>query len=92
MAILYSEGGMLINGIEPDNGTDFTLEEMYEWVNTDIVEFVTLNDGQMMIIDEEGKLKGRKINEHATRLYFERYGMRDFICGDALVCDESQVR
>jgi len=80
----------------PENET-FTLEEMYKYTNSTIVEFVYLNEGlitgeHIMIIDEEGKLNNKPINDIATH-YFRKYNKtHDFIVGDVLLCDKSEIK
>jgi hypothetical protein len=74
----------------PENDT-FTLKEMYKYTNSTIVEFVYLN-GHIMIIDEEGKLNNKPINDIATH-YFRKYNKtHDFIVGDVLLCDKSEIK
>ena len=74
----------------PENET-FTLKEMYKYTNSTIVEFVYLN-GHIMIIDEEGKLNNKPINDIATH-YFRKYNKtHDFIVGDVLICDKSEIK
>lgn len=54
----------------PKNGTDFQLDELYELLECDMIERITLDEGLIMIIDEEGKLKNDcKINVAATEGY-----------------------
>jgi len=47
------------------------------------VELVKVKDG-ILLIDEEGKLKNKPINELASKLYFDTYGDQDIIVGDAI--------
>ena len=80
----------------PENDT-FTLKEMYKYTNSTIVEFVYLNEGlitgeHIMIIDEEGKLNNKPINDIAT-YYFRKYNKtHDSIVGDVLLCDKSEIK
>ena len=46
------------------------------------VEVVQVNDG-ILIIDEEGKLKDKPVNEVASKMYADKYGDADIIVGDA---------
>jgi hypothetical protein len=57
-----------------------------------IGEVVELNNGQLMFIDEEGKLKNYPINKKATGLAHlnEAIYPHDFIVGDALLFEENQ--
>ena len=47
------------------------------------VEVVQVNDG-ILIIDEEGKLKDKPINNASSKLYADKYGDEDIIVGDAI--------
>tara|TARA_R100000900_G_scaffold51941_1_gene41535 strand:- start:13 stop:270 length:258 start_codon:yes stop_codon:yes gene_type:complete len=47
------------------------------------VEVVAVNDG-ILIIDEEGKLKDKPVNEIASKMYADKYGDADIIVGDAI--------
>ena len=59
-----------VENIQPLNGSDFTLKELYNILQCDIIQVVPLYDGTIMIIDEEGKLKNDAVpNRLATQLY-----------------------
>ena len=47
------------------------------------VEVVQVNDG-VLIIDEEGKLKDKPINNASSKLYADKHGDEDIIVGDAI--------
>ena len=47
------------------------------------VEVVQVNDG-VLIIDEEGKLKDKPVNQVASKMYADKYGDEDIIVGDAI--------
>ena len=47
------------------------------------VECVQVNDG-VLIIDEEGKLKDKPVNQVASKMYADKYGDEDIIVGDAI--------
>ena len=47
------------------------------------VEVVQVNDG-ILIIDEEGKMKNKPVNEVASKMYADKYGDADVIVGDAI--------
>lgn len=84
-----------ITEVQPKNGRDFTLEELQRIVKG-YIEVVQLpySDGQIMIINEEGKLEGLPTNDAATQLAWRHGGIdtRDYIVGDALLCDDKEVR
>ena len=48
----------------------FTCSELYELLDCNIIEYKTLSDGRLIIIDEEGKLLDNPVKNHnATALY-----------------------
>ena len=57
-----------------------------------LAEVVRLNNGEILFIDEEGKLKNYPINEQATSLahLHDAIYPHDCIVGDALLFDENQ--
>ena len=61
-----------------------TLEEAQEFVGG-WIERVQLKNGDVMLIDEEGKLKEKDINQEATHHWVESYGMNDVIVGDVIL-------
>lgn len=78
--------------VQPANGTDFTLEEMQAIVGGDI-ELVYLNDTEIMVVNEEGKIDNLDDNRAATLVFRKNYpDSDDYIVGDVLVCDNEQIR
>ena len=61
---------------------DPTLQDAQKFVGG-YVEVVKVKDG-ILIIDEEGKLKDKRVNPYASKLYFDTYGDQDIIVGDAI--------
>ena len=58
--------------IAPENGKDFKLEELTRLIDCRFIEYVTLSDGRIMILDEEGKLsEEHNVNITATLLFRE---------------------
>lgn len=76
--------------VQPANGTDFSLEEVYRLLNIERVEMVYLADGRIMLLDEEGKLTGAAFNQSASLLYGRGRIAYDTIAGDVLVCKETE--
>jgi hypothetical protein len=75
--------------VKPENGTDFSLEELQEIVGGYIETVPTYKRGEILVVNEEGKLLGLPFNREATvlaRIY------NDYIAGDALLCKEDEVR
>lgn len=78
--------------VQPKNGTDFSLKELQGYIGGHI-EIVPLTKDRLMIVDEEGKLKGLPLNIPATKIYNdESFCVTDTIVGNALVCKRSEVR
>lgn len=92
MATLYRTDGTT-EPVEPKNGKDFKLNELYKILGVDMIEVVPMPTGELMVVDEEGKYKPRVIvNKKATGL-FGKKGLfaGDFIAGNALVIAENQM-
>ena len=80
--------------IEPKNGTDFTLEELYEHLQCRLVEIITLNKDDIMVIDEEGKWTSKGVNVNATKCAQENQAIMfwDYIVGHAIICNRKMVK
>ena len=74
-----------ITNVTPKNGTDYKYEELKEFVGG-YIEIVPINDHEIMVVNEEGKLNNLPVNHIASLLY--KY---DTICSNVLVCDDSEV-
>jgi hypothetical protein len=83
---------LFVNGlrktVEPKNGKDFKLEELHDIVGG-YIECIYLPGKMLMVLDEEGKLKGKDVNQNATEM--ARLN-NDYIVGDVLVCKKSEVK
>ena len=78
--------------VQPANGRHFTLEEMQVIVGGNI-ELVYLNDTEIMVVNEEGKIDDLDYNCAATLVFKENYpDTDDYIVGDVLVCNNEQIR
>lgn len=86
MATIYKTNGEVLQ-TTPKNGKDFSLEEMQAIVGG-YIEIVYLDNGQLMIVNEEGKINGSPLNDNASMLV----GYTDLIMGDVLVCESKQVK
>ena len=90
MARLIKTSGEIIE-VSPKNGTDFSLEELQEFVGgyIEIVNILTgTPKGTIMVVNEEGKLRDLEINGVASAMV----GFRDIVVGDVLVCDNNQIK
>ena len=74
----------------PKNGKTFELTEMQEIVGG-YVEPIRLNDGRMIIVDEEGKSKDKAVNIPATNILRRDHYTTDYIVGTAIVCDADMI-
>ena len=74
----------------PKNGKTFALTEMQEIVGG-YVEPIRLNDGRMIIVDEDGKSKNKAVNIPATNILRRDHYTTDYIVGTAIVCDADMI-
>ena len=74
----------------PKNGKTFALTEMQEIIGG-YVEPIRLNDGRMIIVDEEGKSKDKAVNIPATNILRRDHYTADYIVGTAIVCDADMI-
>lgn len=91
MAKLFKIGTTQPIDVKPENGKTFTLEELYKIVDCSMVEFIYLKE-YIMIIDEEGKLNNKSVNDVATYHFRKLTEQHDYIVGNALVCDRSEIK
>ena len=70
----------------PKNGTTFELEEMQKIVGG-YIEIIRLNDGRLIIVNEEGLLHGLPVNIEATNILRRDHSTTQYIVGNAIVCD-----
>ena len=89
MAELIKHTGETVE-IEPENGLNFKLQELYKILNCKLIELAATKDGRLIVLDEEGKLENKSINAEATKLY--KYGEQDVIVGDVIICDGKQIK
>lgn len=83
-AFIYQANGEIIP-VMPKDGKFFTLKELQDIVKG-YIEIVNLQDGRLMIVNEEGKLDGLNPNPEATKLY-----SYDYIVGDVLVTPKEYI-
>ena len=74
----------------PKNGKTFELDELQDIVDG-CIEIIRLNDGRMIIVDEEGKSKNKAVNIPATNILRRDHFTTDYIVGTAIVCDSDMV-
>lgn len=85
--LVTSTGGM--KAITPMNGRHYSLQEMQSYVGG-LIE--TLKVGQkILVMDEEGKLKGKLPNRIATGWVLQE-GINDYISGDVMLIERSHIK
>lgn len=54
------------------------------------IEILTMSDGKLLLLDEEGKLKNLPFNENATKLAHEKSTIypSDYIVGNVIIVDD----
>lgn len=77
--------------VEPKNGTDFKLEELQAIVGG-YVQITYLRDDEIMVMDEEGRLKDKDLNLRASLRYRRDVNPYDSVVGDVLICKTNQVK
>ena len=77
--------------VEPKNGTDFKLEELQAIVGG-YIQIANLRDDEIMVMDDEGKLKEKDLNLQASLRYRRDVNPYDSIVGDVLICKSNQVK
>ena len=91
MATLIKETGV-IKHITPANESDFTLEELQDYVN-DNIDIITIDDKHIMVVNEDGK-HNCLINPKATivAIYNNAIYPFDYIAGDVIICKSEEVK
>lgn len=65
-----------------------TLEEAQKFVGG-LVQLVEFDNGDQLLMNEEGKLNGLPFNNEATKLWENNFGKTDVIVGDVLLLKEN---
>ena len=73
-----------VEEVKPYKGKIFTLGQLQEIVGG-YIEILHLPDNKLMVVNEEGRLKGLPLNHKASILY------NNLIVGDVLVCEFKQI-
>lgn len=74
----------------PQNGTDFSLEELQKAVGG-YIQVVYISSTQIMVLNEEGKNEGLPYNHNASMI-FAMAGIKDIAVGDVVVCGKEMVK
>lgn len=73
--------------VSPKNGTDFSLNELKEFIGGGYIEIVDISPMLYMVVDEEGLLKRLPYNATASSFY-----PYSDIVGDVLICKKSEIK
>ena len=93
MATLIKADGSQVT-IQPQNGTDFSLEELQKYVDG-YIQIVYLNNqaDEILVLNEDGKDR-YPTNVTATELALKHRAIFrwDWIVGDVVLCKNSEVK
>lgn len=94
MARLYkvmNKGCCIGIEVQPKNGKAFTLEEAQFMVGG-YIEVVHLDGDNILVCDEEGRLKDKERNEMATFNATQLgYKGNEYLVGDVLFCKDKEI-
>jgi len=91
MATLIKSDGTQEPYPEPKNGSNYSLEELQTAIGG-YIQVVELPSGDLLVCDEEGKLKGRPVNWQATEITREVLSAYDVMVGDVLQIGPEQIK
>ena len=74
----------------PKNGKTFALTEMQEIIGG-YIESIRLNDGRVIIVNEDGLSLNLPVNIEATNILRRDHSTTQYIVGNAIVCDADMV-
>ena len=86
--IIYTDKGA--EDYTPKNGTTFELEEIQKIVGG-YIEIVRLNDGRIIIVNEDGLSLNLPVNIEATNILRRDHSTTEYIVGNAIVCDADMI-
>ena len=103
MAKIIYANGQELTCHPKDKEAGFSCEELYFLLSCSTIEMQEIkqtDDGNLMILDEEGKLSDKPMNEKGTRLWEESHGLPvaqllmngDHIVGDILICTDAEFK
>jgi hypothetical protein len=83
------EANGIVRSVEPENGTDYTLIELKEFIGGGDIEIVPLGDELSLVCDENGQDMGLPVNSVANIVFGDR--VNGFLLGDVLVCERERI-
>lgn len=82
--------------VEPENGTDFSLEELQGYISSGIsdpvIDVKTFPDKSFMVVHDEGHSLGLPVNALVTSHYRDLFGGNDIIVGDVLFVAAGKIK
>ena len=86
--------GRVVPAPEPDGGEGYSLLQLQEMVGgfIEIINVADRNTSRIMVINEEGKMRGMPPNGLATYLAGEAIFGSDHLVGTVLYCDSDLVQ
>ena len=67
------------------------VEHKVDGVSYHYIEIINLRDGRLMVLNEEGKLIGCEMNNKATDIIVQSFGVFDIVVGNVLVCNDNEI-
>ena len=94
MAFLIKTDGT-VTDIEPKNGKNFKLEELYELIGCQLIQTCPAQEkGKILIFDEEGLYMEKPLNQEATMGMHDDMGpfVYNIIVGTAVMCNDGELK
>jgi hypothetical protein len=91
MAKIYKTSGTQ-KEIVPKNRVHFTLKELQTIVGG-YIENAYLNDGNIIVLNEDGKIEDLPLNVRATEIFRKNFpDSSDYIVGDVLITESKYIQ
>jgi hypothetical protein len=92
MGMLIHEDGSERTVTPANKRAGFTLAELYAALRCRVIEVVWLQDGWILVVDQNGKLDRRPVNDRATNLARSVLQPHDVIVGPAILCSRQEFK
>lgn len=87
--VLKTDG--TVEKVTPEDGKHFSLKELQAIVGG-YIEILRLSNDVIMVLNEEGKLKGLPFNPNANKIYKDYFNIgNDYLVGNVLLCHPKMV-
>ena len=86
MALLMQPDGN-VEDVKPNTGPTFTLDELQKHIGGSVEKIPCTINTRILLVDEDGKIKGLPMNEAVTELcrLYEAIRPADYIVGPVLI-------